>query len=107
MCDKDNNTVLTGKLNNNLYEINPKDEYRNTVQTQVPCTNPNCFTIWHHRLGHKNYESIKYLVNDKLAVGINLSNFKHNITCTKCIEGKLSQSPYPKTVTNRSKKFYL
>lgn len=86
-----------------MYEIDHKDEYGYTVQTQVSCTNPNCITIWHRRLGHKNYESIKYLVNQILAEGISLINCKHDTVFTKSIEGKLSKLPYPKIASNRSK----
>lgn len=41
-------------------------------------------------------------MNQKLAEGVNLSYRKHNTICTKCIQNKLSNIPYPKEASNKS-----
>ena len=45
-------------------------------------------SIWHGRLGHVNYNSIKKLMNLNL---ISKDNLKNNQKCLVCIESKLSK----------------
>lgn len=86
--------VLTAELKSNLYEICPKDEYRYAVNTPIICDNANCIIIWHKCLRHKNFESTKYLGNYKFADG--MFKLMQTWNCTKCTEGKMSQTPYAK-----------
>ena len=48
-------------------------------------------SIWHGRLGHVNYNSIKKLMNLNL---IPKDNLKNNQKCSVCVEAKLPRQPF-------------
>ncbi|KAL0334036.1 UNVERIFIED_CONTAM: hypothetical protein Sangu_1559800 [Sesamum angustifolium] len=54
--------------------------------------------IWHSRLGHVNYASIKRLRNMKL---INTSDMNECTKCTICVEAKFAKKPF-KPISTRS-----
>ncbi|UYV61273.1 hypothetical protein LAZ67_1004196 [Cordylochernes scorpioides] len=61
---------------------------------------------WYHaglsRLGHRNIESIKKIQNENLARGLSLNNCSHSTDCVQCIQGKLTETPFPKKTEYRA-----
>ncbi|UYV77008.1 hypothetical protein LAZ67_14002803 [Cordylochernes scorpioides] len=54
------------------------------------------------KLGHRNIESIKKIRNENLARGLSLNNCSHSTDCVQCIQGKLTETPFPKKTEYRA-----
>lgn len=80
-----NHAILTAYLNNNLYELEPRDDYGYSIQTQIQTSfdNKNCMPIWHKCLGYKILDAIGYLIKNKLTEDVEINNCRHATICTK------------------------
>ncbi|PWA84739.1 zinc finger, CCHC-type [Artemisia annua] len=57
--------------------------------------------LWHARLGHLNFESLKFMAQRELVQGIPV--IKHTTqVCDVCLIGKHSRAPFPKKAKTRS-----
>ncbi|KJA14672.1 hypothetical protein HYPSUDRAFT_94895, partial [Hypholoma sublateritium FD-334 SS-4] len=61
--------------------------------------------ILHQHLGHLNYGTVKHLVREGLATGVNLS--KQDLKseppiCAACVEGKMKRASFPRSETDRA-----
>ncbi|GJU81401.1 retrovirus-related pol polyprotein from transposon TNT 1-94 [Tanacetum coccineum] len=58
------------------------------------CFNIECstFNLWHNRLGHINYRTMK----DMLKQGIISYNGEHKDKCEICVQAKMKRKPFPK-----------
>ncbi|GBO07412.1 Retrovirus-related Pol polyprotein from transposon TNT 1-94 [Araneus ventricosus] len=88
--------------NNSLYEVIMHEDKVSNHNFAYNCNNHNCLYLWHKRLGHRNINSIKLLVKENLADGIQLDNCQHIGDCIHCIKNKLSEFPYPKEAKYRA-----
>ncbi|GBM94626.1 Copia protein [Araneus ventricosus] len=108
--NKNKCVVMTDKIvyleaipnNNSLYEVIMHEDKVSNHNFAYNCNNHNCFYLLHKRLGHRNINSIKQLVKDNLADGIQLDNCQHIGDCIHCIKNKLSEFPYPKEAKYRA-----
>ncbi|GBN19276.1 Copia protein [Araneus ventricosus] len=100
---KDKTVYLEAISNNNsLYEVIMHEDKVSNHNFAYNCNNHNCLYLWHKRLGHRNINSIKQLVKENLADGIQLDNCQHIGNCIHCIKNKLSEFPYPKEAKYRA-----
>ncbi|GBN12713.1 Retrovirus-related Pol polyprotein from transposon TNT 1-94 [Araneus ventricosus] len=100
---KDKTVYLEAISNNNsLYEVIMHEDKVSNHNFAYNCNNHNCLYLWHKRLGHRNINSIKQLVKENLADGIQLDNCQHIGDCIHCIKNKLSEFPYPKEAKYRA-----
>ena len=51
--------------------------------------------LWHGRLGHVNFRSLKQLVSKKMVVGVPEISHPEQV-CSDCISAKQTRSPFPK-----------
>lgn len=49
-----------------------------------------------------NYDSIKQLISNQLATGIQINNCKHDTLCECCGKSKLTDAPYAKLDQHRA-----
>lgn len=87
---KDKRVVAEAESDGILYRIKaakPKISAY-TAQEEV------CIHQWHRRLGHRDPAAIKNLISKELATGIRISPCSDQITCEKCIKGKLTQAKF-------------
>lgn len=82
----ENNIVLKGCLNNNLYQVY---DYRFFNDTAFLAN----LRMWHRRLGHRNLEDIKILSRMNL---INIKGGK-DLKCEECIKAKSVKKDIPKS----------
>jgi len=76
-----------------LNVINPSDN-----KISIPVTlNIESFDIWHGRLGHVNFNSIKKMINLNL---IPKSSFDSTYKCEICIQGKHVRTPFHSITRN-------
>ncbi|KAI3779099.1 hypothetical protein L2E82_08597 [Cichorium intybus] len=59
--------------------------------------------LWHMRMGHINFNSIKYMEEKKLVEGMPKLNI-HQQPCEGCLVGKQTRSPFPTHTNYRLKK---
>ena len=68
----------------------------NIEQAGFTATLPLDYKLWHHRLGHHNYEGVKRLVSQNLVTGITIqSKDKPDPVCEPCLAGKMHANPFP------------
>src|SRR5262245_20327211 len=59
-------------------------------------TLPLDYDLWHHRLGHHNFDGVKRLINQNLVTGMTLnSKAKPDPVCEPCLAGKMHANPSP------------
>ncbi|UYV64622.1 hypothetical protein LAZ67_3001360 [Cordylochernes scorpioides] len=105
--ERDNTALANGILDNGMYRLHLDDNpqtrtFKANVAKQNHCKNKNCLMLWHDRLGHRNIESIKKIRNENLARGLSLNNCSHSTDCIQCIQGKLTETPFPKKTEYRA-----
>ncbi|UYV75014.1 hypothetical protein LAZ67_12002096, partial [Cordylochernes scorpioides] len=105
--ERDNTALANGILDNGMYRLHLDDNpqtrtFKANVAKQNHCKNKNCLMLWHDRLGHRNIESIKKIQNENLARGLSLNNCSHSTDCVQCIQGKLTETPFPKKTEYRA-----
>ncbi|UYV67115.1 hypothetical protein LAZ67_4003928 [Cordylochernes scorpioides] len=105
--ERDHTALANGILDNGIYRLHLDDNlqtrtFKANVAKQNHCKNKNCLMLWHDRLGHRNIESIKKIRNENLARGLSLNNCSHSTDCVQCIQGKLTETPFPKKTEYRA-----
>lgn len=83
---KNNEILMTGTLNNNLFVIN-----KNKTDTQNAVLLTHDAYNWHHKLGHLGLDNMKKLKD--MADGIDFKNID-KLNCETCILAKHPRSPF-------------
>lgn len=60
--------------------------------------------MWHRRLGHRNYETIKTISSNQLVIGITINNCKYEMEYEACIKAKSNDTPFLKSAAFRATK---
>jgi transposase InsO family protein len=74
--------------------------YEKNVSMMAREENDSC--LWHRRLGHLNYESLKLLYQKKMVYGLPRIEEKAGV-CEGCVLGKHHRQPFPKEGAWRAK----
>nr|GEX24784.1 zinc finger, CCHC-type [Tanacetum cinerariifolium] len=82
---------------NRLYKINLKVG----MPMRLLANLENHAWLWHARLGHLNFDSIKQMTQKKLVEGIPSINHKNQV-CNACLLGKHSRAPFPNQTNTKS-----
>lgn len=61
-----------------------------------------CQHQWHRKLGHRDPDAIKQLVNQKLADDIEMSDCGIRTVCDCCMKSKMTRSPFPKKSNSKT-----
>lgn len=89
--------VRTTRSGNRLYKVCLQVDQIHCLQLKITTES----SLWHSRLGHVNTNTLKLMINKKLAIGIpNIAVEKE--TCTSCLLGKQARKPFPQTTTFRA-----
>ena len=89
--------LLVGKRVKNIYIID-LEEIRNSRVCLVAKYEENEVDLWHRRLGHLSYHSLKKLVSLKLVRGLPLDLEEKPETCKTCIKSKHVKSSFDKKI---------
>ena len=105
--DNLNKVILTGTRphSNSLYRINTSltGKIKRPSHMSIPRINaaivslPGLTELWHKRLGHINFQSLYYLSQRNMVIGLPLLK-KIQPTCEACMLGKQHIHPIPKHV---------
>ncbi|KAJ9560810.1 hypothetical protein OSB04_005970 [Centaurea solstitialis] len=82
---------------NRLYKINLKVGVPICLLTNLE----DHAWLWHARLGHLNFDSIKQMTRKKLVEGIPSISHKNQV-CNACLLGKHSRAPFPNQTNTKS-----
>ena len=98
--EKDGTIFITGKrFGQSLYLL---DVSTQTIQdaAKAAMSNGATFEIWHERLAHVNYKTMKRMMLLNAVTGLNVIGKPDAETCEPCILGKMHRAPFP---TGRTK----
>src|ERR1700679_3880994 len=81
------------------------------LQTQIQnlqATLPIDISLWHRRLAHHDYNSVRGMISKNLVTGIDIkSNQAPDPVCEPCLSGKMNANPFPSSTTRASKPLEL
>jgi Reverse transcriptase (RNA-dependent DNA polymerase) len=64
-------------------------------------TLPLDLLLWHHRLAHHDYNSVKHMITHQLVTGIDIkSKQPPNPIFQPCLSGKMNANPFPSSTTH-------
>jgi len=70
-------------------------------QVNISASNP--VMLWHERLGHVNFQTLKKMIDSKQLPGITIGSVD-GLFCEACQHGKLARLPFKKVVKERISK---
>lgn len=85
--------VKIGQLVNGLYKLNTQQE---ESCMKVTRSKSNCIHDWHKKLAHRNLRDVKLLLNH---MDITPTKCQCDDVCEACIQGKMTQAPFPRSST--------
>lgn len=102
IMDKNNQVVLKGKREGNIYVLNMDDMLSSNTKCLVSHeSDPN---LWHRRLGHIGISTLEKLHAKSLVKGLPKLNLDDFQLCESCIKGKhVRESLKPKTEVTTSR----
>ncbi|CAI7795949.1 unnamed protein product, partial [Closterium sp. NIES-53] len=81
-----------GVLNGELYQLKT---HPRVASSNVAQGSKATLKVWHNRLAHANYDSVKDLANKGLAKGFDvIAGDDEKGVCTACVEGKMARKPF-------------
>ena len=92
--------LAKAKIIDELYQLNCSE----MVKIAKEDKHSNCIHTWHRRLGHRNSDTIKKIVENNYASGIKINPCDHIMICTSCIKGKMARTPFPKQTNSKAQK---
>ncbi|CAI7794686.1 unnamed protein product [Closterium sp. NIES-54] len=81
-----------GVLNGEIYQLKT---HSRAASSNVVQGSKSTLKVWHNRLAHANYDSVKELANKGLAKGFDVAagNNEKGV-CAACVEGKMARKPF-------------
>ncbi|GKC78685.1 retrovirus-related pol polyprotein from transposon TNT 1-94, partial [Tanacetum coccineum] len=100
--------LLSGSRDTNLYIISLDDMLKTSPICLLSKASKTKSWLWHRRLSHLNFGTIKKLAKDGLARGIPRLKFQRDHLCSACALGKSKKSSHqPKAKDTNQDKLYL
>ena len=98
---RNSNVIFTAHITNeNVGYLDGTTVDRTENVHQTSSTLPLDLALWHRRLCHHNYNDVKRLLKEDLAVGMTLdSKAKPDPICEPCLAGKMNANPFPSSET--------
>ena len=105
---RDNTKLFTAKINENNAAFLDGTTDANTESASYISTLPLDISLWHRRLAHHDYNSVKQMIKKNLITGIDIkSNKSPDPICEPCLAGKMNANPFPPSKTRASKPLEL
>lgn len=101
-------TQFTASINS--HNIAYLDGITETISesASLASTLPLDYSLWHRRLGHINYNSLKKMARDGLVTGMKItSGSAHDPICEPCLAGKMHADPFPLSAHRSTKPLEL
>jgi GAG-pre-integrase domain len=104
-----NGTVLfSAQINENNAAFLDGATNANLESAHLMSTLPLNIALWHCRLAHHDYNSVKYMISHQLVTGIDIqSKQPPDPICEPCLSGKMNANPFPSSTTRATKPLEL
>ena len=103
-----NTTLFTAQINENNAAFLDGTTDENTESASYISTLPLDISLWHRRLAHHDYNSVKQMISKQLVTGIDIKSKKTpDPICEPCLSGKMNANPFPSSKTRASKPLEL
>nr|GEU44032.1 integrase, catalytic region, zinc finger, CCHC-type, peptidase aspartic, catalytic [Tanacetum cinerariifolium] len=108
ICKLEGVDLLTGSRGNNLYTLSLGDMMASSPICLLRKASKTKFWLWHRRLSHLNFGTIKHLARQGLVRGLPKLKFKKDHLCSACVMGKSKKKSHkPKSEDTNQEKLYL
>jgi len=98
--ERDKNVLFTASINEDNVGYLNGQTIDITESVHLVSTLPLNLSLWHKRLGHLNYDDIKFMIKDDLVDGLVLdSKAKPDPICEPCLAGKMHANPFPSSTS--------
>ena len=94
--------VAVGHKKGNLLVLDFDDDSLQANATTGVSTGNQSLELWHLRLGHLGYESVKKMAGGDIVIGMKTDTHKIERDCDGCALGKQSREPFSKTGTEHA-----
>jgi GAG-pre-integrase domain len=104
-----NGTLLfTAQINKNNAAFLDGATDANLESAHLMSTLPLDLSLWHCRLAHHDYNSVKHMITRQLVTGIDIkSKQPPDPICQPCVSGKMNANPFPSSTTRATKPLEL
>ncbi|CAI7776903.1 unnamed protein product [Closterium sp. NIES-53] len=83
---------VQGVLNGQFYQLKTHPKVASSFVAQGSKKTPK---VWHNRLAHANYESVKEIAKKGLAKGSDVvAGYGEKDVCAACVKGKIARKPF-------------
>ena len=104
----DNTLLFTTQINENNAAFLDGSTDANLESASFITTLPVDNSLWHRRLAHHDYNSVKYMISKQLVTRIDIkSKQAPDPICEPCLSGKMNANPFPSSTTRASKPLKL
>ena len=105
---RDNTLLFNAPINENNAAFLDGTTDENTESASHISTLPLDISLWHRRLAHHDYNSVKQMISKQLVTGIDIkSKLEPDPICEPCLSGKMNANPFPSSKTRASKPLAL
>src|SRR6202789_1608872 len=105
---RDNTLLFTAQINENNAAFLDGATDANSESASYISTLPIDISLWHRRLAHHDYNSVRGMISKNLVTGIDIkSNQAPDPVCEPCLSGKMNANPFPSSTTRASKPLEL
>ncbi len=94
--------VAVGHKEGNLYVLDFDENVSNATATAASTTENQSLELWHLRLGHLNYDSVKNMAKNEIVTGMKTDSNEFDRDCDGCALGKQSREPFSKNGSERA-----
>ena len=104
-----NGTVLfSAQINENNAAFLDSATDANLESAHLMSTLPLNILLWHRRLAHRDYNSVRHMIVHQLVTGIDIkSKQPPDPICEPCLSGKMNANPFPSSTTHATKPLEL
>ena len=105
---RDRTLLFTAQINENNAAFLDGTTDANIESANLLSTLPLNIALWHRRLAHHSYSSVKHMISHQLITGIDIkSNQPPDPICEPCLSGKINANPFPSSTTHATKPLEL
>ena len=94
--------VAVGHKKGNLFVLDFEEDSLQANATPGVSTGSQSLELWHLRLGHLNYKSVKKMAGGDIVTGMKTDTHKVEGDCNGCASGKQSREPFSKKGTGKA-----
>ena len=105
---REGTSIFTAQINENNAAFLDGSTDNNSHTASFVSTLPVDILLWHCRLAHHDYNSVKQMITRRLVTGIDIqSKQPPDLICKPCLSKKINAHPFPSSTTRATKPLEL